>query len=265
MQIQLLGVPTDVNSSYRRGPAAGPKAIRTAWERYAEFGNLTTEGGLEIGTDFRFVDLGDLILTEGPADHLTIVDAAESAGQRGPLISLGGDHSVTFPLVEGLARVHGPLNLLHFDAHPDLYHDYEGNPRSHASPFARIMERGHANRLVQVGVRTWNSHNRVQAKRFGVEVVEWDEFAADRVPIPDGPLYVTIDLDALDPAFAPGVSHPEPAGLSVRDIVSVLSRIRTRIVGADIVELNPLHDVGDSTAIVAVKLLKELAGAMVRA
>jgi arginase len=265
MRIQLLGVPTDINSSYRRGPAAGPKAIRAAWERYSQFGNLTTESGLEIGTDLQLVDVGDLIMAESPADHVTIANAAESAGRRGPLLSLGGDHSITFPLVEGLARVHGPLNLLHFDAHPDLYDDYQGNPRSHASPFARIMEGGLARRLVQVGVRTWNTHNRAQAQRFGVEVVDWSDFAAERVPIPEGPLYVTIDLDAFDPAFAPGVSHPEPAGLSVRDVIGVLSRIRARIVGADIVELNPLHDVGDATAIVAVKLIKELAGAMLRA
>jgi arginase family enzyme len=126
------------------------------------------------------------------------------------------------------------------------------------------MERGLARRLVQVGVRTWNAHNRSQAERFGVEVVAWEEFSPGRVPIPDGPLYVTVDLDALDPAFAPGVSHPEPGGLSVRDIVAVLSRVRSRIVGADVVELNPAHDVGDATALVAVKILKELAGAMGR-
>jgi arginase family enzyme len=171
---------------------------------------------------------------------------------------------VTFPLVEGLVRVHGPLNLLHFDAHPDLHHDYGGNPRSHASPFARILEHGLARRLVQVGVRTWNAHNRTQAARFGVDVVEWEDFSPGRVPVPDGPLYVTVDLDALDPAFAPGVTHPEPGGLSVRDIVSVLSRIRSRVVGGDVVELNPAHDVGDATGIVAVKILKELAGAMGR-
>jgi arginase family enzyme len=113
-------------------------------------------------------------------------------------------------------------------------------------------------------VRTWNAHNRAQAERFGVEVVGWEDASPDRVPLPDGPLYVTIDLDALDPAFAPGVSHPEPGGMSVRDIVSVLSRIRSRVVGGDVVELNPGHDVGDTTSIVAVKLLKELAGAMGR-
>ena len=261
MLVQLLGIPTDVNSSYQRGPATAPAAIRRAWQRYQQFGNMATECGLEIGRDLLLEDLGDVRITESPADHDVIAAAAADAARLGPLLSIGGDHSVTFPLVEGLARVHGPLNLLHFDAHSDLYDDYEGNPRSHACPFARIMERNLAKRLVQVGVRTWNTHTRAQAEHFGVEVVEWDGFTPDRVPIPDGPLYVTIDLDALDPAFAPGVSHPEPAGLSVRDIVATLARINSRLVGADIVELNPLRDVSDATAVVAVKLLKELASA----
>ena len=171
---------------------------------------------------------------------------------------------MTFPLVEGLARVHGPLALLHVDAHPDLYDDFEGNPRSHASPFARILERGLARRLVQVGVRTWNAHGREQARRFGVEAVDWHDFDVERVPIPEAPLYVTIDLDGIDPAFAPAVSHPEPGGLSVRDVVTLLGRIRTRVVGADIVELNPTQEAGDATAIIAVKLMKELAAAMAR-
>ena len=261
MLVQLLGIPTDVNSSYQRGPATAPAAIRRAWQRYQQFGNMATECGLEIGRDLLLEDLGDVPITESPADHDVIAAAAADAARLGPLLSIGGDHSVTFPLVDGLARVHGPLNLLHFDAHSDLYDDYEGNPRSHACPFARIMERNLAKRLVQVGVRTWNAHTRAQVERFGVEVVEWDGFTPDRVPIPDGPLYVTIDLDALDPAFAPGVSHPEPAGLSVRDIVATLARINSRLVGADIVELNPLRDVSDATAVVAVKLLKELASA----
>ena len=265
MRIQLLGLPTDINSSYRRGCAAGPAAIRLAWQRYKQFGNLATESGLEVDHDVRLDDVGDLNLAEIDADHAAIAAAASQAGRRGRLLALGGDHSVTFPLVEGLAQVHGPLNLLHFDAHPDLYHDFEGNPRSHASPFARILERGLARRMVQVGVRTWNLHNREQARRFGVEVVEWSDFSPDRVPIPDAPLYVTIDLDSIDPAFAPAVSHPEPGGLTVRDVVAVLARIRSQVVGADIVELNPSQAAGDATAIVAVKLLKELASAMARA
>jgi agmatinase len=264
MQVQMLGFPTDVNSSYRRGAAHAPRAIRRAWQRYEEFGNFTTESGLTIGVEATLEDRGDVPMLESAVDHGVIAQSVAAAGRAGPVLSLGGDHSITFPVVEGLASVHGPLNLLHFDAHPDLYDDYDGNPRSHASPFARILENGLARRLVQVGVRTCNAHNRAQARRFGVEMIGWHGFDPARVPIPDEPLYVTIDLDALDPAFAPGVSHPEPGGLSVREVIAVLSRIRGRLVGADIVELNPACDHGDTTALVAVKLVKELVAAMAR-
>ena len=163
--------------------------------------------------DLKLRDLGDVPILEQPADHAAIADAAAEAARHGPLLCIGGDHSVTFPIVEGVSRVHGPLNLLHFDAHPDLYDDFSGNPRCltrarlHASWSARL-----ARRLVQVGIRTWNLHNRAQARRFGVEVVTWADFAPDRVPIPDGPLYVTCDLDALDPAFAPEAPIPSQAG-----------------------------------------------------
>ena len=264
MQIQMLGVPTDVNSSYRRGAATAPTAIRQAWRRYGEFGNAATESGLEIGDDLTIADLGDVAVCEDESDHAVIAAAAAKAARVGPLLSVGGDHSVTYPLVEGLAAVHGRLNLLHFDAHPDLYHDYEGNPRSHASPFARIMERGLASRLVQVGVRTWNRHNREQARRFGVEVVEWADFTPATVPIPTGPLYVTIDLDALDPAFAPGVSHSEPGGLAVREVLTLIQHLPGPIAGADIVELNPQRDLNDITARLGAKLVKEIASRMLR-
>jgi arginase family enzyme len=166
---------------------------------------------------------------------------------------------VSFPIVAGLAAVHGPLNILHFDAHPDLYDDYEGDPLSHASPFARIMEGGHAARLVQIGIRTANRHCLDQAVRFGVETVTMKDFAPDQVPIPGAPLYISIDMDALDPAFAPGVSHHEPGGLSVRDILSVLHRVPGAIVGADVVEYNPIRDINGMTAVVGAKLVKELA------
>jgi arginase family enzyme len=121
------------------------------------------------------------------------------------------------------------------------------------------MESGLATRLVQVGIRQINRHCREQAERFGVEVVEMRHFSPDAVPIPNAPLYVSIDLDALDPAFAPGVSHHEPGGLSVRDIINVLHRVEGPIVGGDIVEYNPHRDVNGVTAVVAAKLLKELA------
>ena len=257
-RVQLIGLPTDSHSSFLRGAADAPGAIRAALA--SDHSNRATEDGGELGLDIALEDFGDLPLQEDADDAARISDAIEVAAHSQAVpICLGGDHMVTFPIVAGLERVHGPLNILHFDAHPDLYDDFEGDPLSHASPFARIMERGLARRLVQVGIRTMNGHCREQAQRFGVEVIEMRDFAPERVPIPGAPLYVSIDLDGLDPAFAPGVSHHEPGGLSTRDILSVLQRIDGSIVGADVVELNPSRDINQMTATVAAKLVKELA------
>ncbi len=257
-RVRLIGLPTDSHSSFLRGAAQAPAAIRAALA--SDHGNMATEGGLELGADIVVEDAGDLPLDETPADVERIGAAARGAGEAGTVpIFLGGDHMVSHPAVAGLAAVHGPLNILHFDAHADIYDDFEGDPLSHASPFARIMERGLASRLVQVGIRTFNRHCREQAGRFGIEVIEMRHFTADRVPLPGVPLYISIDLDALDPAFAPGVSHHEPGGLSVRDVLAVLHRIEAPIVGADVVELNPSRDVNGVTAVVAAKLVKELA------
>jgi len=178
---------------------------------------------------------------------------------------LGGDHAISYPVLRAVNRVHGAVNILHFDAHPDLYDDYEGNPYSHASPFARIHEDGLCSRLVQVGIRTLSGHLRAQVERFGVEVHEMRSLDLDAVGLDlDGPVYISLDLDALDPAFAPGVSHHEPGGLSVRDILHVIQRLPNHIVGADIVEYNPRRDINDMTAMVAAKLLKEIAGRMLQ-
>ena len=257
-QVRLIGLPTDSHSSYLRGPARAPAAIRAALA--SDHSNLVSESGLELGKDIIVEDLGDLPLDEGPGDPARISASAASAASAGTIpIFLGGDHMVTGPIVAGIAGARGPVNILHFDAHPDLYEDYGGDPLSHASPFARIMESGHANRLVQVGIRTANRHCREQAARFGVETVAMADFSAGTVPIPDGPLYISIDLDALDPAFAPGVSHHEPGGLSVRDLLSVMHRVPGPIVGGDVVEFNPDRDINGMTAVVAAKLVKELA------
>ena len=259
-KVRLIGLPTDSHSSFLRGPAEAPEAIRAALG--SEHGNRATELGSELGVDIDFEDFGDLPLDESAEDFERIRLAASNAGAAP--IFLGGDHMVTYPIIAGIAAVHGPVNVLHFDAHPDLYDDFEGDPLSHASPFARIMERGLAKRLVQVGIRTLNGHCREQAKKFGVEIVEMRSFTPDAVPIPDAPLYVSIDLDALDPAFAPGVSHHEPGGLSVRDVLTVLHRIGTPIVGADVVEYNPTRDINGMTAVVAAKFVKELAAIAAR-
>lgn len=257
-RIRLLGLPTDAHSSFLRGAALGPAAIRAALA--SDHANQAAENGLELGTDIAVEDGGDLALAGTPGDLAIIREAILATHEAGAIpISLGGDHSVTYPIVAALADIHGPLNILHFDAHPDLYDDYEGDPLSHASPFARIMENGHARRLVQFGIRTLNAHCRAQAARFGVEVIEMRDFAPDRVPIPAAPLYISIDLDGFDPAFAPGVAHHEPGGPSVREFLQVLQRVPGGIVGADLVELHPPRDVNTVTATLAAKLVKELA------
>jgi arginase len=257
--VRLFGLPTDVNSSFERGAAAGPGATRAAL--WSERGNFSSESGLEIDSDIGLIDDGDLPLTEHTASDDVLIRghiAEVLAGGAVPL-ALGGDHAVSFPLLEAVAAAVGPVSILHFDAHPDLYDDFDGNPRSHASPFARIMERGLATRLVQVGIRTLNRHCAEQAARFDVEIIGMRGFAPDRVPQLDGPLYISIDLDGIDPSEAPGVAHPEPGGLTVRELLAVLDRQTAPIVGADIVELNPARDVGGITAILAAKLVRECA------
>lgn len=262
-RIALIGAPTDIHSSFLRGPASAPAAIRAALA--SDHANSFAENGTEIGTDIHVHDVGDLPLTESPGDDALIEAAVTAAARSGamPLI-LGGDHAISLPVVAALARIHGPLNILHFDAHPDLYDDYDGDPRSHASPFARIMEGGFAKRLVQVGIRTMNRHCRAQVARFGVEVIEMRDFTLDAVPILGGPLYVSIDMDGFDPSVAPGVSHIEPGGLTTRDVLNVLTRQTAPLVGADIVELNPLRDNNGMTAILAAKLVRELAALRLR-
>ncbi len=258
IELRLIGAPTDRHSSFLRGAAKAPPLIRDAL--WSDHGNMTAESGVELGVDVLLGDSGDLPLAEAEGDDALIAAAVAGAAADGavPLV-LGGDHSITLPVMEALSARHGPVDILHFDAHPDLYDELDGNPRSHASPFARIMERGLARRLVQVGIRTLNRHCAEQAERFGVEIVEMRRFRPESVPLPDGPLYISIDLDGFDPAFAPGVSHHEPGGLSVRDVLAVLDRVRAPIVGADIVEYNPSRDLNGVTATLAAKLIKEVA------
>lgn len=261
--IDLIGLPSDVNSSFERGAAQAPAAIRRAL--WSDRGNLACEDGQEIGIDFELRDRGDLWLNEDAGDDGVIADAIRAAIQSGAVpLALGGDHAMTHPVLRGVHAEHGPVTILHFDAHPDLYDDFDSNPRSHASPFARILEAGLATRLVQVGIRTLNRHCREQAERFGVEIVPMADFTPDQVPVLEGPLYISIDLDGIDPSEAPGVSHPEPGGLTVREVLAVLQRQTAPIVGADIVELNPRFDSNDRTAIVAAKLVRELSALIVR-
>jgi len=179
-------------------------------------------------------------------------------------IILGGDHSISYPILRAFHHGQGKLDILHIDAHPDLYDAFDGDRYSHACQFARIMEEGLANKLVQVGIRTMNGHQREQAERFCVEVITMREWVRGKRFDLRQPVYLSIDLDAIDPAFAPGVSHREPGGLSVRDVLDIIQNLSVQIIGADVVEYNPHQDLSSATAAVAAKLVKEIIGQVVR-
>lgn len=256
MRVGLLGLPTDSHSSFVRGAAKGPKAIRAALQ--SPHSHLTATNGLRM--DEVLADRGDVPLSEDAGDFERMVEAVAGAFRAGPVVVLGGDHMVTYPTLAGIAAAGvAPPQIVHIDAHSDLYDDYEGDPLSHASPFARIMERGLAAGLTQLGIRTPNAHLLGQIERFGVKAFSPDEHAEGVAALPAGPTYISIDLDGLDPAFAPGVAHHEPGGLTTREVLEVIWKTPGPVIGGDIVELNPDRDVGDMTATLAAKLLKELA------
>lgn len=262
-KVTVVGVPLDENSSFLRGPALAPARIRTVLHAGAM--NLTTEDGVDLGARTDWHDIGDLTLGIGEnamSDIYRQLFPLSGAGTR--ILTLGGDHSITFPIISALAGSHPGMSILHIDAHPDLYDEFEGSRRSHACPFARIMEAHLVTRLVQVGIRAMNTHQRQQADRFGVEVIEMRAFRPDLTLDLRGPVYISLDLDALDPAFAPGVSHHEPGGLSVRDVLRLLAGVEGTIIGADIVEYNPIRDHADMTAAVAAKFYKELVGYLLK-
>jgi agmatinase len=227
--------------------------------------NLCAESGVDLGSESRLKDLGDLELDGGALALKQIESAISTLVERhARVLSLGGDHSVTYPIVRAYGRSHPKLSILHFDAHPDLYQDYEGNRFSNACPFARIMEEDLAVHLVQVGIRTMNAHQMAQAERFGVEVIDMQRWQSGVRPDLEGPIYLSLDMDALDPAFAPGVSHHEPGGLSTREVIQLVQGLQVPVVGADIVEFNPKRDPVGITAMAAAKFLKEIADCMLR-
>lgn len=258
----MIGFPFDDYSSFMKGATAAPTLIRQAFR--SESSNLWSETGINLGQESLIADLGDASLTVSTHPLIEIERAiTELLDQNLVPISLGGDHSITYPIIKAFSKKYDKLNILQFDAHPDLYDEFQGNRFSHACPFARIMEEGLAAHLVQVGIRTMNDHQRQQAQKFGVKVNQMKECCDDMKFEFNSPLYISFDTDALDPAFAPGVSHHEPGGFSTRQVINIIHKVKApAIVGADIVEYNPIRDFEGMTAMVCAKILKELAGKM---
>ena len=260
-KLALIGFRYDDNSSFMKGAADAPPQIRAAFR--SEASNFWSEAGVDLGAEGIFFDAGDVEPLAGTEMFSLIEDSVRTllTDNLAP-ICLGGDHSITYPIIRAVSKKYPELNILHFDAHPDLYDELPGNRHSHASPFARIMEEGLVKRLVQVGIRTINGHQREQAQRFGVEIIEMRHWRDDLTLDFDSPVYISFDMDALDPAFAPGVSHREPGGLSTRQAIGLIQRLQARVIGADIVEFNPRMDPAQITATVCGKLLKEIAARM---
>lgn len=259
--VAVVGIPFDAYSSYLPGSARAPAQIRDVMNSGA--GNLCSESGIDLAARPDFIDLGDMDIN-GESDAIENIEATISAilNRDCRLISLGGDHAITYPILRSFHKKFGRLEIVQLDAHPDLYDTFDDNRFSHACPFARIMEEKLASRLVQIGIRALNPHQKQQAERFGVETItipHLEKAASTRLA---GPLYLSIDLDVLDPAFAPGVSHHEPGGLSTRQLIEMIQQLQAPIAGADIVEFNPKRDPSGITAMVAVKILKEVAARM---
>ncbi len=262
--IKIIGIPFDANSSFLKGPAYAPQRIRLMDKEGSA--NSFSESGLEVKENYNYQDCGDVLFkdTNSKKAFTTIKNKISSLiKDNSKVISIGGDHSISFPIISAFADKYEKINILHLDAHADLYDNFDNNPYSHASPFARIMESGVINSLTQVGIRTLNTHQREQANKFGVNVIEMKDFHFDFIKTLQSPLYISLDLDVLDPAFAPGISHHEPGGMTTRELIKIIQNISVEIIGVDIVEYNPIRDINNMTAMVAYKLIKELVAKMV--
>src|ERR1041384_3800371 len=200
-KLALIGIRYDENSSFTEGGADAPRQIRAALR--SDAWNLTSENGTDLSGDATFFDAGDIEPVPGSEMNALIENSVYTLLADGLApISLGGDHSVTHPIVRAFARKYRDLSVLHFDAHPDIYESYQGNRNSHASPFARIMEQKLVKRLVQVGIRTFTADQREQVKKFGVESIEMHQLADGygqrsdtTLPLEfDSPVYISFDV-----------------------------------------------------------------------
>jgi arginase len=273
-RVALLGLKEDRNSSFLQGPKEAPEIIRKSF--ICDSSNTFCEHGLDIAT--LIDDFGDFESSSADETHRYLEQHMEKVILKQLMLplTLGGDHSVSFPLVHAVRKCYSaPITIVHFDAHPDLYPDFQNNPHSHASPFARILEhQGVCAKLISLGIRTANAEQRAQSVKYDVTTIEARHFPAHGaecaallapfIPTPDTLVYISFDIDVIEPGLAPGVSHREGGGISVRQAIDAIHAIPGRIIGADLVEFNPRKDVDGITAVVASKLMKELASKMIR-
>lgn len=270
--VAIVGVPLDFATMYRPGARFGPRAIRDASGQLRPHAMSAEE--LEPPFDkLRVIDYGDLDVYPGYIEQT--LDAVRE--QLRPVVEagvfpvvLGGDHSSSLPVLRALAERHGTVSLVHFDAHPDFWPGPEGRPYHHGTPFRIATEEGliDPSASVQVGIRGSLSAGIVSAAReAGFHLITADEFSRQGVRATleaiqrraSLPVYVSLDIDCVDPAFAPGTGTPEVAGLTSREIVELVRGLSgLPLVGFDVVEVAPAYDSGEITALLAANLVQEL-------
>jgi agmatinase len=272
VDVAILGVPYDGGASYRSGTRLGPRKIREASLMLWGYNNPLQVRPLQA---LRVVDYGDVdVIPPSIVATMDNIQAQAAAVLRGGamLLALGGDHSISLPLLRAHAGRFGPLGVIHFDSHPDTWDsEYADHKYSHGTPFRRALEEKliDPGRYVQVGVRgpTTGAADWQTARDLGAQVITMDEAAEIGVPavlgrvgaaLAGGPVYVSLDIDAADPAFAPGTGTPEVGGFTSRELLQLVRGLRgLNLVGFDLVEVSPPYDHGDITALLAANLAFE--------
>ena len=272
--VAVLGIPFDSGVTYRPGARFGPNAVRNGARLLRAY-----HPALQVQpfADQQVADAGDVGCNPFDiAEAIVQIEAAADEVLAGAsrLLSIGGDHTIALPLLRAMHRRHGPLALLHFDAHLDTWDTYFGAAYTHGTPFRRAWEEGLLleDKATHVGIRgpLFSADDLVDDARFGFEIVtamdvldEGRRVIADRIRqrLGDAPVYVSIDIDVLDPAFAPGTGTPEAGGLTSRELLGILRGLAgANLVGADIVEVAPPYDHAEVTAVAAAHVAYELLG-----
>lgn len=258
-KIVLIGVPLDLTVTFRPGAREGPQAIRSASQGLEDYSPYLDRTLVECD----FYDGGDLILPFGNLE-ISFKRIEETCrvlleDQKFPFF-LGGEHLLSFPVVRVLAEFYPNLAVLHFDAHADLRNDYLGENYSHATVIRRICEIVGGRNVFQFGIRSGTKEEFLYGRSFTnfYPFVLSEALEACRARLTGRPLYVTVDLDLVDPAFAPGTGTPEPGGFTPQEVFGILGILQDlHVVGCDFVELAPPYDTNGITALLAAKLVRE--------
>lgn len=276
IDVAILGVPFDSGVSYRPGARFGPAHVRESSRLLRPFN--PSNSSLPFASQ-QVVDAGDLAVN--PFDLLLAITEIERGSRElheraKRLITIGGDHTIALPLLRTMASKHGPISVIHFDAHLDTWNTYSGAPFTHGTPFRRAAEEGLIDRdgSIHVGIRgpLYSSRDIPEDANLGFEIFSSIEFqdlgviaAIEKIQarVQNRPVYISIDIDVLDPAHAPGTGTPEAGGLTSRELLSVIrSFSRLNIVGADLVEVAPAYDWAGITGIAASHVIYELLSVM---